>query len=258
MTLMTGAACAECGNPLPKRPPSQARKYCSIKCAGEAKSTAPTRRTCEACGCTWKPKDRYQATRRKTCSPECRVKLLSMGRTGKTTAERTPCAACGALVYRAPHHKARSEKTYCSHSCRGKAATGPMLAQHAHEGRSGWTDKSMVSFLSKMSGEKNPAWKGGVTHRKRRGNYVSVRYVRCPANLSMMARADGYVMEHRLVMAEWVKRPLTRAECVHHLDHNPLRNERANLELWPCNRSHKMAEYGRIAEGAANQLSLTD
>ena len=37
-----------------------------------------------------------------------------------------------------------------------------------------------------------------------------------------------------------------------------LRNERANLELWPCNRSHKMAEHGRIADGAANRLSLLD
>lgn len=107
-------------------------------------------------------------------------------------------------------------------------------------------------------GEKNPAWKGGVTLRRRRGNYVSVKYVRCPPHLKSMARTDGYVMEHRLVMAEWIGRPLLRVECVHHVDHAPLNNPRTNLELWPDNRSHKMAEHGRIAEGAANRLFLTD
>jgi hypothetical protein len=69
-----------------------------------------------------------------------------------------------------------------------------------------------------------------------------------------MARADGYVMEHRLVMARMVGRPLMRTECVHHADHNPLNNVPTNLELWPDNRSHKMAEHGRCAEGAANRV----
>jgi hypothetical protein len=73
-----------------------------------------------------------------------------------------------------------------------------------------------------------------------------------------MAMANGYIMEHRLMMAEWIKRPLQRTECVHHRDHNSLRNERVNLELWPDNRSHKLAEHGKIALGAANRLFLTD
>lgn len=65
-----------------------------------------------------------------------------------------------------------------------------------------------------------------------------------------MARSDGYVMEHRLVMAEWCRYLLNRTECVHHIDHNPLNNARKNLELWPDNRSHKLAEHGRFVEGA--------
>jgi len=65
-------------------------------------------------------------------------------------------------------------------------------------------------------------------------------------------------MEHRLVMARRLGRPLLRVECVHHLDHAPLNNDPANLELWPDNRSHKSGEHGRIVSGAANRLSLTD
>ena len=87
------------------------------------------------------------------------------------------------------------------------SVSGPNLMQHAHKGRAAWTSESMESYLSKMTGENNPAWKGGVTYRKRRGNYVSVKYVRCPPELTTMARTDGYVMEHRLVMAKWVCRP---------------------------------------------------
>lgn len=104
-------------------------------------------------------------------------------------------------------------------------------------------------------GADNPAWKGGVTLKRTHGNYQGVRYVRCPPDLIAMARKDGYVMEHRLVMAQWIGRPLTRVEVVHHVDHNPGRNVRPNLELWPDNRSHKLAEHGRYADSAANLLS---
>ena len=69
-----------------------------------------------------------------------------------------------------------------------------------------------------------------------------------------MRMANGYIMEHRLVMARWVGRPLWRTECVHHLDHNPRNNERGNLELWPSNQAHKLAEHGRFVNGAANRI----
>ncbi|HUV95969.1 MAG TPA: hypothetical protein VMV98_00725 [Acidobacteriaceae bacterium] len=103
-------------------------------------------------------------------------------------------------------------------------------------------------------GDKNPAWKGGVIQRHRHGNYVQVRYVRAPEWARLMARKDGYVMEHRLVMANRIGRTLLRMEVVHHDDHAPLNNATTNLELWPDNRSHKLWEHGRIAEGAACRL----
>ena len=104
-------------------------------------------------------------------------------------------------------------------------------------------------------GAENLAWQGGVTYRKRHGNYVSVRYVRAPKWALPMARKDGYVMEHRLVMAQMLGRLLARTECVHHLDHDPLNNDPTNLELWPTNQAHKLGEFGRLAEGAANRVS---
>lgn len=148
----------------------------------------------------------------------------------------------------------RVKRPTCSRQCNG-VLRGAEWKQHGAKGAKARTAESYAKAARK--GPENAAWKGGVTLRKRRGNYVSVRYVRCPPDLISMARADGYVMEHRFVMARRIKRPLLRVECVHHLDHAPLNNVETNLELWPDNRSHKMAEHGRIAIGAANRLFLT-
>jgi hypothetical protein len=94
-----------------------------------------------------------------------------------------------------------------------------------------------------LLGEKNPAWKGGVTYFKTHGNYVGVKYVRCPEDYLSMARKDGYVMEHRLIVARLIGRPLERAEVVHHKDRIPSQNNPANLQLFASNRDHKLYEH---------------
>ena len=154
----------------------------------------------------------------------------------------TTCDLCATPIYRRPSTMRINDGKFCSRACRNKAHPLP-------DGR---------NFGPPKMGSTNLAWKGGVTYRNRHGNYVSVKYVRCPPEFSTMSRADGYVMEHRLHMAQWVGRPLDRVECVHHKDHRPLNNELTNLELWPTNRDHKLAEAGRYVEGVANRLFLTE
>jgi hypothetical protein len=104
-------------------------------------------------------------------------------------------------------------------------------------------------------GPRNGSWKGGVTYFKRHGNYTGVRYVRAPAWALPMARKDGYIMEHRLVMAQMCGRLLTRTEVVNHIDHNPANNDPGNLELWPTNADHKRGEVGRFVPGVANRVA---
>jgi hypothetical protein len=96
-----------------------------------------------------------------------------------------------------------------------------------------------------MSGSKNPAWKGGVTYFRKHGNYKPIKYVRCPVEWLAMARKDGYVMEHRLIVAKLLGRPLLRSEVVHHVNHDPQDNDPPNLELWATNRDHKLHEAGK-------------
>ena len=141
-------------------------------------------------------------------------------------------------MYRRPAQLRAGKGRYCSRACRNRAHPLP--------------DGS--NFPPPKRGAQNPAWKGGVTLRHRKGNYVQVRYVQAPTWALAMARKDGYIMEHRLTMATMIGRLLTRVECVHHRDHRPLSNEPTNLELWPTNRDHKMGEVGRFVPGVANRL----
>jgi hypothetical protein len=158
----------------------------------------------------------------------------------------TTCAACGVTFKTWPRTLRRVKRPTCSRQCNGRLR-GAEWAKHGHKGAAARRRKP------DMRGPKNPAWRGGVTLKRPKGNYRGVRYVRAPTWALPMARADGYVMEHRLVMARLVGRLLARTEVVHHRDHDPANNARSNLELWPSNGSHKAAEHGRVVPGVANR-----
>jgi hypothetical protein len=171
------------------------------------------------------------------------------------------CRYCGE-PFRPKSRLALSKAKHCSAKCAVMTrmqdpAYVERLKAIASTGRAGWTEASRATYNEKMRGEGNPAWKGGVTFKRNKGNYIGPRYVRCPPGLLPMARADGYVMEHRLVMARTIGRTLERVEVVHHRDHVTRNNDPANLELWPSNGSHKAAEHGRFVIGATNRLCRT-
>lgn len=145
------------------------------------------------------------------------------------------CLTCGAIFL----HYRKDVANYCSKPCCGKAKD--WLKKHSANG------KGKKRPGKGLAGEKNPAWKGGVTHFKRKGKYAdqAIRYVRCPAHLMSMARGGGYVMEHRLVVALEIGRPLTRQESVHHINHDATDNRLENLMLFATNADHKRYEHGQ-------------
>ncbi len=79
------------------------------------------------------------------------------------------------------------------------------------------------------AGEKHHAWKGG--HHLSQDGYRRIRMKRSDPYHSMCA-PNGYVLEHRLVMARALGRVLKSTESVHHIDGNRENNELSNLQLW--------------------------
>jgi hypothetical protein len=58
--------------------------------------------------------------------------------------------------------------------------------------------------------------------------------VRCPYKYRVMADSNGYVMLHRLIMAEFIGRPLRKNEMVKHKDGDTMNNEIENLKMVRC------------------------
>ena len=210
---------------------------------GNTKYTYPFWKICAVCSKPFQCHTRAQARRNITCSWECAKTLM-----GPEKAEQRKkgnieliCPVCDKpfLTWRAWAKKA--EIPTCSKHCNG-ILRGEDWKKHAHKGRAAWTPESEASYSEKMSGSKNPAWKGGVTYFKTHGNYTGVKYVRCPEKFLSMARKDGYVMEHRLIVAQKIKRCLKRSEVVHHINHDPTDNRLENLQLFKTNQDHKKYE----------------
>lgn len=149
-------------------------------------------------------------------------------------------------------HYRKDTANYCSKTCCGKAKD--WLRQYSANG----SGKKRPG--KGLAGEKNPAWKGGVTYFKRKGKYAdqSIKYVRCPASMKSMARKDGYVMEHRLAVAIAIGRALTRTECVHHINHDATDNRLENLMLFATNADHKRYEHGQAIRPLWQPLLLSN
>lgn len=138
---------------------------------------------------------------------------------------------------------------HCSRQCNGHYR-GQEWAKHGHKGASSVSKARRESAIRKMTGPNNPAWKGGLTYFKRKGKYAdqSIKYVRCPPEFAAMARKDGYVMEHRLLVAQAIGRAILRKECVHHINHDATDNRLENLMLFASNADHKRYEHGQAIE----------
>jgi len=102
-----------------------------------------------------------------------------------------------------------------------------------NKGLTAKTSEGMKKISDSKKGDKHPLWKGG---RAKAGSYIKIKMPEHPD-----ATIEGYVLEHRLVMENYLKRRLLPFEEVHH--RNGVKDDNAieNLEL-----VLKYKHYGQI------------
>lgn len=86
-------------------------------------------------------------------------------------------------------------------------------------------------------GKRSPNWKGGRRIIKKTG-YVALYRPDHPNS-----DGKGYIFEHRLVMSEYLGRPLTDSEIVHHKNRHKSDNRIENLELCDDQSAHMKMEF---------------
>ena len=145
------------------------------------------------------------------------------------------------MVYRGEKHgrwlgglsNQEKECKHCEHTFRGTSQRIFCSRKCNYE----WKIKA-----GSTKGENNGMWRGGKYYDK--DGYVQILMPEHP-----MAKKDGYVLEHRFIMSEYIGRLLGQAEVVHHIDEVKDNNQIENLELYEKrehDRMHTVARYNNI------------
>jgi len=168
----------------------------------------PIYKTCRNCGTEFKvPPCRAESAY--TCSKACKHALHP-----KSNSAPIACKQCGKVSLVPVSRIKRGNGIFCSKDCRFTH----MASSPEHSAR--------------VKGEKNPAWRGGVSISA--DGYVCIRSTDHPN------QSNGYVFEHRLRVEEMMQKDapshpflvgghLSPEISVHHRDEKRANNEPSNL-----------------------------
>lgn len=154
-----------------------------------------------------------------------------VGLKGKTKVTWLSCKKCGTERWVMPNY---IEKNICA-SCTAKDLV-KRIDMNSYNHKAECKCHRCRMGKGYFRGDKNPAWKGGTRYTK--NGYV---YEWIPLDSPFLCMAGShkneanYIMQHRLVMAKFLNRPLTRQETVHHKNGIRDDNRIDNLELWSSN-----------------------
>lgn len=215
---------------------------------------------CKNCGQESFVQQRNLDAGRKYCSLKCKADASRKTPTEKKA--MMACQECGQefLVYKSWIRNGR--RKYCSRKCAAKnyeKRTGEKSAKLGMR----WTEEQRERASQRRAelgtvkrGPDHPQWKGG---RLMNGGYVSVLIPQLEdaerAMACQMRPPLGYILEHRLVAAMALGRPLTTSELVHHLNGDKLDNRPENLtvrERGKHSQEHRQSYTKTLALEAEN------
>lgn len=260
-------SCEYCGKPVTKTKAQQSqRKHwtcgrsCSMKLAHQGGRSPyswaenPYRgqmetHPCVVCG---KPITRYltpeQVNRDWTCSYKCSTTWKPRGGGGKPRkGDYINCAVCGKEFYRQPVY-VKQDRRLCSLECNQAWQARNQVTKNCLYCEKEFTVPPSLDAQKFCSHTCESAYKiKRPTGRMYNGrpvieNYAGYLTVYEPT--SPMASRTGRVLEHRLIMAEKIGRPLTTDEQVNHINHDKHDNRLENLEIMnPSEHSRETGEY---------------
>jgi HNH endonuclease len=183
-------------------------------------------RACAVCETHFRPRYRPQMC----CSQAC-------GHIFKRTRVPQPCAYCST-----PFMKAETTQRFCSHACASQFKTAKRVAV---------CERCGIDFI-RPHGKQRRYCSVSCAAKSRpigdgRGLALELGTLRShPSGYVKEKTADGWVMQHRLVMSRTLCRPLEKHERVHH--RNGVRSDNApdNLELWTT--KHKDPPGARVVD----------
>ena len=190
--------------------------------------------TCQGCGKEFEPtQDDIRKKRvRKYCTIGCRHGHVKANPSRST---EVACENCGksfreydSAVRQVRKNGKTYHRRYCSRVCRTEA----------------------------FRGETHPQFVG---RHKNRWGYIQIRGELVPDALKSMVTRGDRVLEHRLVMAQHLGRPLTDGEVVHHKNGVKDDNRLENLELHTRESHHgyTVTEHKEIARLRRENINLT-
>jgi hypothetical protein len=175
------------------------------------------------------------------------------------------CGYCKKEIRRYPYQLKHSNNGFCNRSCwakwqneeRNKSRNTETCIEcgvrfNRQPSRAKYNNGHHLCSLecrSKWhSGKNHHMWKGGI--RLRKDGYIDIASSHVPdAYKPMIRSSQGVVMEHRLVMAQHVGRPLKSHEVVHHKNGIRDDNRIENLEL------HSAFEHMGITASENKEIS---